>query len=89
MIVGLTFLILLRGTLLKYFSKKRERERELIVECSYAGGQSEIMMGRAIKKYGWKRNDVVITTKVRCNPIVEQSHQSFRSVRYLLRPSTL
>lgn len=31
---------------------------------SYAGGQSEIIMGQAIKKYGWKRNDLVITTKL-------------------------
>ena len=31
---------------------------------SYAGGQSEIVMGKAIKKYQWKRNDIVISTKV-------------------------
>lgn len=31
---------------------------------SYAAGQSEVMMGRAVKKYGWKRNDLVITTKI-------------------------
>jgi aryl-alcohol dehydrogenase-like predicted oxidoreductase len=31
---------------------------------SYAGGQSEVMMGQAIKKYQWKRNDIVISTKV-------------------------
>lgn len=31
---------------------------------SYAGGQSEIIMGQAIKKFGWKRSDLVITTKV-------------------------
>jgi aryl-alcohol dehydrogenase-like predicted oxidoreductase len=30
----------------------------------YAGGESEIVMGEAIKKYGWKRNDIVISTKV-------------------------
>lgn len=30
----------------------------------YAGGQSEIVMGKAIKKYGWKQNDLVISTKV-------------------------
>ncbi|KAL8403496.1 hypothetical protein RB594_008668 [Gaeumannomyces avenae] len=29
----------------------------------YAGGQSEIVMGQAIKKFGWKRNDIVISTK--------------------------
>lgn len=32
---------------------------------SYAGGQSEIVMGQAIKKFGWKRSDLVISTKVR------------------------
>ncbi|KAL8343084.1 hypothetical protein RB598_004436 [Gaeumannomyces tritici] len=31
---------------------------------SYAGGQSEIAMGQAIKKFGWKRNDIVISTKL-------------------------
>jgi len=30
----------------------------------YAGGQSEITMGEAIKKFGWKRNDLVISTKI-------------------------
>lgn len=30
----------------------------------YAGGESEKVMGEAIKKYGWKRNDLVISTKV-------------------------
>lgn len=27
-------------------------------------GKSEVVMGEAIKKYGWKRNDLVISTKV-------------------------
>ncbi|KAF2012953.1 Aldo/keto reductase [Aaosphaeria arxii CBS 175.79] len=31
---------------------------------SYAGGQSEVVMGQAIKKYGWNRNDIVISTKL-------------------------
>lgn len=31
---------------------------------SYAGGQSEVVMGQAIKKFGWKRNDIVVTTKI-------------------------
>jgi voltage-dependent potassium channel beta subunit len=31
---------------------------------SYAGGQSEIAMGQAIKQLGWKRNDIVISTKL-------------------------
>ncbi|EGX96263.1 voltage-gated K channel beta subunit, putative [Cordyceps militaris CM01] len=30
----------------------------------YAAGESEIVMGEAIKKYGWKRNDLVISTKI-------------------------
>ncbi|UNI20651.1 hypothetical protein JDV02_006721 [Purpureocillium takamizusanense] len=30
----------------------------------YAAGESEIVMGEAIKKYGWNRNDLVISTKV-------------------------
>ncbi|KXJ90858.1 voltage-gated potassium channel subunit beta-1 channel subunit beta-1 [Microdochium bolleyi] len=30
----------------------------------YAGGKSEEVMGQAIKKYGWKRNDLVISTKI-------------------------
>ncbi|PVH98063.1 Aldo/keto reductase [Periconia macrospinosa] len=31
---------------------------------SYAGGQSEVVMGQAIKKYNWNRNDIVISTKL-------------------------
>ncbi|KAF2125895.1 voltage-gated potassium channel subunit beta-1 channel subunit beta-1 [Dothidotthia symphoricarpi CBS 119687] len=31
---------------------------------SYSGGQSEIIMGQAIKKFGWKRSDIVISTKL-------------------------
>ncbi|KAH7382378.1 NADP-dependent oxidoreductase domain-containing protein [Phaeosphaeria sp. MPI-PUGE-AT-0046c] len=31
---------------------------------SYAAGQSEVVMGEAIKKFGWKRNDIVISTKL-------------------------
>jgi len=31
----------------------------------YAEGESEKVMGEAIKKFGWKRNDIVISTKVR------------------------
>lgn len=31
---------------------------------AYAEGESEIVMGEAIKKYGWKRNDLVISTKL-------------------------
>lgn len=33
---------------------------------TYSGGESERVMGRAIKKFAWKRNDLVISTKVRC-----------------------
>jgi aryl-alcohol dehydrogenase-like predicted oxidoreductase len=31
---------------------------------AYSKGESETVMGEAIKKYGWKRNDLVISTKV-------------------------
>jgi aryl-alcohol dehydrogenase-like predicted oxidoreductase len=31
----------------------------------YAGGESEKVMGRAIKHFGWNRNDIVVSTKVR------------------------
>lgn len=31
---------------------------------SYASGQSEIIMGQAIKKFGWSRSDLVISTKL-------------------------
>lgn len=40
----------------------------------YAKGESEIVMGEAIKKYGWKRNDLVISTKVG-NQTTPQSYQ--------------
>ncbi|EAW07133.1 putative voltage-gated K+ channel beta subunit (KCNAB) [Aspergillus clavatus NRRL 1] len=30
----------------------------------YADGQSEVVMGQAVKKFGWKRSDLVITTKL-------------------------
>lgn len=30
----------------------------------YTGGQSEVVLGQAIKKFGWKQNDLVISTKV-------------------------
>ncbi|KAJ0343822.1 hypothetical protein KNSL1_009941, partial [Colletotrichum chrysophilum] len=31
---------------------------------SYAGGNSEIIMGQAIKKFDWNRNDIVVSTKL-------------------------
>ncbi|KAL2842552.1 NADP-dependent oxidoreductase domain-containing protein [Aspergillus pseudoustus] len=31
---------------------------------SYAGGESEVVMGQAIKRYSWKRSDLVISTKL-------------------------
>lgn len=30
----------------------------------YSAGKSEIVLGEAIKKFGWKQNDLVISTKV-------------------------
>lgn len=38
--------------------------RSLLTGHSYTAGKSEIAMGKAIKKYGWKRSDLVISTKV-------------------------
>ncbi|KAM3535568.1 hypothetical protein MY4038_001253, partial [Beauveria bassiana] len=37
-----------------------------LFDCAevYANGESEVVMGQAIKKYGWKRNDLVISTKI-------------------------
>lgn len=40
---------------------------------SYAGGESEIVMGEAVKKYGWKRNDLVISTKVSCSRFLNET----------------
>lgn len=31
---------------------------------AYAGGESEIIMGKVIKKAGWKRSDLVVSTKL-------------------------
>ncbi|KAF3765246.1 Aldo/keto reductase [Cryphonectria parasitica EP155] len=31
---------------------------------SYAAGQSEVVMGQAIKKFGWSRSDIVVSTKL-------------------------
>ncbi|KAJ4361677.1 hypothetical protein N0V95_001661 [Ascochyta clinopodiicola] len=31
---------------------------------SYSGGESERVMGRAIKHFGWNRNDIVVSTKI-------------------------
>jgi aryl-alcohol dehydrogenase-like predicted oxidoreductase len=30
----------------------------------YEGGKSEIILGKAIKRFGWKQQDLVISTKV-------------------------
>lgn len=30
----------------------------------YSAGESEVVMGEAIRKFGWKRNDLVISTRV-------------------------
>jgi voltage-dependent potassium channel beta subunit len=31
---------------------------------AYEGGQSEILMGKVIKRAGWKRSDLVVSTKI-------------------------
>jgi aryl-alcohol dehydrogenase-like predicted oxidoreductase len=46
----------------------------------YSGGESEKAMGQAIKKYGWKRNDLVISTKVIMLILVSTKISSARSV---------
>ncbi|KAJ9262277.1 hypothetical protein DTO195F2_3664 [Paecilomyces variotii] len=30
----------------------------------YSGGEAEVVLGQAIKRYGWKQNDLVISTKL-------------------------
>ena len=30
----------------------------------YAGGRAEILLGRAVKEFGWDREDMVISTKI-------------------------
>jgi aryl-alcohol dehydrogenase-like predicted oxidoreductase len=40
---------------------------------SYAAGQSEVVMGQAIKKYAWNRNDIVISTKLNWGKMFHQS----------------
>jgi voltage-dependent potassium channel beta subunit len=31
---------------------------------NYSDGQAEVVMGQAFKKFGWNRNDIVVTTKI-------------------------
>lgn len=52
----------------------------------YAGGESEIVMGEAIKKFGWKRNDLVVSTKVSNTTFALQSrnHRGTRKRNVLL-----
>ena len=35
----------------------------------YEGGKSETIMGKAIKRFGWKQQDLVISTKVLTIPL--------------------
>ena len=35
----------------------------------YSNGDSERIMGQAIKKFAWKRNDIVISTKVQAEGV--------------------
>jgi aryl-alcohol dehydrogenase-like predicted oxidoreductase len=46
----------------------------------YADGESEKVMGEAIRKYGWKRNDLVISTKV-CHVILTWADRVLTSSR--------
>lgn len=49
----------------------------------YSAGQAEIVLGEAIKKFGWKQNDLVISTKVyqsfrpRCGPRLPATGQIY------------
>lgn len=38
-----------------------------LFDCAevYSNGEPEVVMGEAMRKFGWKRNDLVIATKVR------------------------
>jgi len=60
---------------------------------AYAGGKSEVVMGQAIKKYGWKRNDLVISTKInwvcRCHPFPLSDHFCLHCNRAALSGTTL
>jgi len=41
----------------------------------YAKGESEKVMGRAIKHFNWNRNDIVVSTKV-LHAVVELDHRT-------------
>lgn len=48
----------------------------------YAKGESEKIMGEAIKKFGWKRNDIVVSTKVPFaagQPLIKISFSEFNN----------
>lgn len=48
----------------------------------YEGGKSETIMGKAIKKFGWKQQDLVISTKVSSTPktrLLRISHEEFNA----------
>ncbi|KAI5803547.1 NADP-dependent oxidoreductase domain-containing protein [Peziza echinospora] len=40
----------------------------------YAAGKSEVVMGEAIRKYGWKRPDLVISTKIYWGSAANSAH---------------
>ncbi|KAJ5641481.1 hypothetical protein N7490_005481 [Penicillium lividum] len=40
----------------------------------YAGGRSEEILGQAIKKFGWRQNDLVISTKLTCHREIFYGH---------------
>ena len=50
----------------------------------YQNGESEITIGKAIKHYGWRRNDLVISTKV-CLSCLVPLCISHRSLCMVLR----
>lgn len=42
----------------------------------YAAGKSEVVMGEAIRKFGWRRCDIVISTKIYWGADTNSSHPS-------------
>lgn len=41
---------------------------------NYSAGQAEVILGQAIKKFGWKQNDLVISTKVKLTLYTLMTH---------------
>lgn len=55
----------------------------------YEGGKSETIMGKAIKKFGWKQQDLVISTKVLSASLDFPSGQRVVRSWMLIQPTDL